>query len=775
MENDPDTINWAVGCLTRRPGLPRQTGTKNKVRVPSSKLNLRAWRVCINVDPPKRSDNRRGQHLVTNLLIPDHFLALSIRLSDLLDEIGAGKCTAMERRDTYLRRERMSTIVGSLVGRDSEDFHFGSQSEGTTTPGLNSDIDLLSSTKVMNIMTDLRDWEAGMENLLMLRDDITPPQQYLLQVIYKYTPEPVTSISDDRFVRKDSGQILLSSERWKNYVEQRAAAAHAGEVTQNGPSVSNIPNWDIVSAFHVCKPIPEIQHWIDRCRGRHWPPAKLLEAAQRSPSFLVPAGHPDSDYKREEWRLSPNLIERMLMFSFNMTQIKCYISLKIIKKALLNKIVGDFITSFHCKTLMFYTIERTHPSLWKTHNLVFLLLLCLQVLRKWLRLGCLPHYIIEGVNLFDGKLSIVQQRRILQYVNYLIKNDLHDLFHIDIDNLGCRLQACGIRRIERGGEGELRPVWLRYGISLFLKFEYLNIFIMQFLKIIYLIQRSNTNFQQGIQYKLRAVVENSTNGKLTTVAFDLIYHLFALLNSVQLSTSSRLPNPGFIEIIRRFRYSLKTDVVSSRLKLASVLYCFGHLHAAIRVLEDVEKKDHIKVKAVCANIYIEGNSDLQVFANMMSDSCDNIHSEPSFAFCVRFIRQEAHCAPYIFWFEMNRSMTEEEVAQRTTTEKRWMDNAEVDARPFLYYLQYLTYGGLGERNKQLHACEILESYILNPRNLINIYHLETALNLIGHCYEMEGDYQSALDFYETSLLFENTNNAANWHIQRLQRIISNLE
>ena len=177
------------------------------------------------------------------------------------------------------------------------------------------------------------------------------------------------------------------------------------------------------------------------------PPAKLLEAARRSPSFLVPAGHPDSDYKREEWRLSPNLIERMLMFSFNMTQIKCYISLKIIKKALLNKIVGDFITSFHCKTLMFYTIERTHPSLWKEHNLVFLLLLCLQVLRKWLRLGCLPHYIIEGVNLFDGKLSIVQQRRLLQHVNYLIKNDLQDLFHIDIDNLGCRLQACGVRRI----------------------------------------------------------------------------------------------------------------------------------------------------------------------------------------------------------------------------------------------------------------------------------------------------------------------------------------
>ncbi|XP_052260152.1 uncharacterized protein LOC127864530 isoform X2 [Dreissena polymorpha] len=770
MEEEPDAINRTVNCLAPMPAFPQETGTKNKVRVPNSKLNLDARRFCIKVDPPRSSNNKRGQHLVINLLIPEHFLALSIRLSDLLDEIGAGKCTVMERRETYLRRERMMTTAAQITGGTETCFHFGSQSEGTTTPGLNSDIDFLHSAIRVNIMTDWRDWESGMNNLLMLRDDITPPQQYLLQVIHKYTPEPMTSIANDLLVRKDSGQVLFSSERCKQELEYKAS--HLG-VTKNGPSVSFIPNWDMVSAFHVCKPLPEIHHWIDRCRGRHWPPAKLLEAARRSPSFLVPAGHPDSDYKREEWRLSPNLIERMLMFSFNMTQIKCYISLKIIKKALLNKIVGDSITSFHCKTLMFYTIERTHPSLWKEHNLMFLLLLCLQVLRKWLRLGILPHYIIEGVNLFDGKLSVVQQRRLLQYVNYLIKNDLQDLFHIDIDEFGCRLRACGILRIGQAGARELDPVRLRYGIRCLLKFEYFENCSSVLTEKVYAMQSSNTNFQQDIQYKLRAVVENSTNGKLTTVAFDLIYHLFALLNSVQSSTSSRLPNPAFIEIIRRFRYSLKTDVVSSGLKLASVLYCFGHLHAAIRVLEDVEKKDHIKVKSVCGMTEIYGERDLQVFANMMSDSCDNVHSEPSFAFCVSFIRQEAHCAPYILLFEMNRGMTEEEVAQRHHQEKRWMDSAEVDARPFLHYLQFLTYGGLGERNKQLHEFKKLWSCIFDQRNSINMYHLETALNLLGHCCEMEGDYQGALLYYEMSLRERHTNNAANWHVQRAQRIISN--
>ncbi|KAH3840677.1 hypothetical protein DPMN_114131 [Dreissena polymorpha] len=237
---------------------------------------------------------------------------------------------------------------------------------------------------------------------------------------------------------------------------------------------------------------------------------------------------------------------------------------------------------------------------------------------------------------------------------------------------------------------------------------------------------------------------------------------------MQSSTCSQLPNPALIEIIRRFQYFFKTDVVSSRLKLASVLYCFGHLHAAIRVLNDAERRYHSKV-------VIEGQTDLQVFVNMISDNCDNLLSKPPFAFCVSFIRQEVHCAPYILWFEMNRGMTEEEVEQRNDIEKGWMDNAEMDARPFLHYLQYLTYGGLGERNKQLHAFDMLKSYILYPRNKINIYHRETALNLIGHCYEMEGDYQRALYIYETSLRLHETNNAANWHLQRVQSIISNLE
>ncbi|KAH3751949.1 uncharacterized protein LOC127847954 [Dreissena polymorpha] len=705
--------------------------------------------------------------------MPEYFTEWSIRMTEVLADIGAGKDTVIERRRTFLRMECMAEIASKYNGQDFECFHFGSQSEGTTTPGLESDIDFLASDNTANIMKDWGHWKAGMRNLLMLKDDFTPPQQYLLQKIRSDTPEPVTSLRCDLAVKKDSGEVLYSADRIKEYIEKfiiENLNDNRENIHRNGPSVSNKPNWDNVPAFHVCKPLPEIQQWIDRCRGRHWPSVQLLDAARVAPCFLVPAGHPDSDYKREEWRPSPNLIERMMMFSFNMTQIKCYIILKLIKKALFTKIVGDVITSFHCKTLMFYTIERTHPSLWFGHNLLILISNCLCILRKSLLLGRLPHYIIHGVNLFDGKVSKMQQRRLLVYVDSMIRSNLQDVLTIDIDKIGSRLRACSIVQA-----GEKRRVCVRDRISLLLNFESVNLCSKMLVAIKYKMHSSNTTVQQNITCLLRNVFYCSTNVRMKTVALECIKHLYVVHTLMQLSNCLRFGNVFDINIIRRLKHTLNTDVASNRLKLASILYCSGHIHAAVRVLEDVRRRFHSKVKAVCSYrvLVIDGVRDLNVFNNMLTGNSDNGLSEEHFAFCVQFSRQESYCTPVALLFEMNRNITEEGVAQRHFAAKRWMDSAEVDARPLLHYLQYLSYGGLGERHKQQCALLALKSCIFDTSNTINRYHFETAMNLLGHCHEMEGDYTKALHFYSESLSCYNTsNNAANWHVRRVLRLIS---
>ena len=114
----------------------------------------------------------------------------------------------------------------------------------------------------------------------------------------------------------------------------------------------------------------------------------------------------------------------------------------------------------------------------------------------------------------------------------------------------------------------------------------------------------------------------------------------------------------------------------------------------------------------------------------------------------------------------------DDVDHRSDSQREWMDWAEVDARPFLLYLQYLTYRGLGVRHRQLEAFHRLENIVTSDK-LDQLYHHETVFNLFGHCCELEGDVEEALNAYNTSLRNKPRNNAANWHKQRLELFMNN--
>ncbi|XP_052273406.1 uncharacterized protein LOC127873574 isoform X2 [Dreissena polymorpha] len=377
-----------------------------------------------------------------------------------------------------------------------------------------------------------------------------------------------------------------------------------------------------------------------------------------------------------------------------------------------------------------------------------------QKLRKCLHVGILPHYIIPGVNLFDGKLSTRQQLRLFKYVDAMIENNLQDLLHIEIDKFGQRLCARSVNGI--GLVEKLSRLSLNKSISLQLEFK--RRVILQ-----------NSLNEPDIKASLLAIHSFSKNREFKPTVCEAAKLVYAVRTSLRASTYLRsgMTCPNFI--LKYFQYCLSTDVASSHLKIASVLYCSGHLRSAALVLEDVEMRYHSNVKAVCGRR--KTRDDLQVFANMISGNCEHVFSESPFASCVNFIRQEAYCAPRILWFEMFRGISEEDISRRNFMEKRWMDNAEVDARSFLYYLQYLTYGELGEHYKQLCTLLTFVLYVFDTPN-INLYHPETALNLIGHCYEMEGNYDLASSCYALSLINQTHNNAAYWHVSRLMRLIN---
>jgi len=235
------------------------------------------------------------------------------------------------RRHTFLHREAAKDVDANRDGDDLTYFHFGSQSEGTTTPGLQSDTDTLRAEYQINIMYSWADWHQGRWNLLVVRDEDTPPQHYLLQWIRSDVPLPVTHTHDPDYITDSQGRIFYS-----NMAVVRRLAAGCGHLhlphLRHGLSNTWSEDWDYVVAF-LCKTLPrDIMSWFTKMQQGFWPSQETLQAARMCPCFLVPVGCHGSMNEEIEWRITPNLIERLLMFSLNMVPIKCFVVLKMVKK-----------------------------------------------------------------------------------------------------------------------------------------------------------------------------------------------------------------------------------------------------------------------------------------------------------------------------------------------------------------------------------------------------------------------------------------------------------
>jgi len=709
--------------------------------------------------------------LYFQVMFPAFFRHLSLVLYQVLECVGVNPWVVERRRHSFLHREAVRDVDNHQAGRDTTHFHFGSQSEGTTTPGLQSDTDLLFTQNRANIMFSWADWQRGRVNYLMVREEDTPPQHYLLQWISGVIPQPVTHIDHPDFVTDSQGHLFYS-----NMTVVRVMAEQWGDRhMRHGPSNSFREDRDFVSAFY-CKTLPsEIMSWFTRMQHGYWPSHQTLQAAKRCGCFLVPDGHHGSVNQEIEWRITPNLIERLLMFSLNMVPIKCLVVLKMLKKQ-------EFVKYIHCenckfttflfKTALFFTLNRTHPTLWTKHRLVECIVRCLQTILEFLNQGICPHFIVEGVDLFDGKLCRECQLSLEQAIQGMIQDDMHVLFHLQSDDLGQRLMALPHDVRPYPGDDVNAGICGRLVKDMFqLNLRNLRNTCSRLCK------NAEADMITNLNNKINILESLAVNGRTTQYDNNYIKFIVKSLMSVKASVTSssciQSGDPLPQNIWQLYGESLNTDVASSKLKLASMHYCQGELRRAASVLNEVEFDLDDSVQPVCGCGGEPANDKLsKKFCEYTVQNDSHEQLTKKLAFCVRFLREEKFCAPQFLWCEMYRAVGDD-VDHRDVNQHDWMDWAEVDARPFLLYLQYLTYRGLGVRHRQLEAFHGLEDIVTSQYKLDQLYHWETVLNLFGHCWELEGDVLVALLVYNTSLRNRSRNNAANWHKQRLELRLNN--
>ena len=158
--------------------------------------------------------------------------------------------------------------------------------------------------------------------------------------------------------------------------------------------------------------------WFGRERHYNWPSQEQIDKCKTLECFFVQVGHPNSDEKHLQWRISLSLQERLLVTSFNSVQLKCYVLLKMIKKERIHKALGEkSLTSYHFKTSMLYMIENTPAEFWTEENLLVCVHHCLRQMLLWVETGVCPNYFIPEENMFDGRI-FGQVRCRLEYVKY---------------------------------------------------------------------------------------------------------------------------------------------------------------------------------------------------------------------------------------------------------------------------------------------------------------------------------------------------------------------
>ncbi|XP_060578918.1 uncharacterized protein LOC132735903 [Ruditapes philippinarum] len=689
--------------------------------------------------------------------VPNYTETVSMRLSEVLADIGVDERIVLKRRRALLLEESMINVNNQLRNENTYTlYYFGSRSEGTTTIGMESDTDELYCFNNHPVIQDWCEWIPGVTNYLMIQDNSVSPGYCLLQLLRNDAPLPVDGESDQNFFRDRTGKMLL-----KQFIVpgKYFDKLHGPARVSQGPH--GYIDTDIVTALH-CKTWPQqARQWLDQQGDAQWPSAEMKQYCSRTGCFVVAVGCRGSEHEHVEWRISTSLSERCLMFNLNITQIRCYVLMKMFIKSFLGSQFEDVISSYMCKTVLFHCIANSHFNIWRENNLFSCLSLCLNLLYNNIINENCPHFIIPENNLMRGKISPVDKPYILEILNNIINSEGVALLGIKCDDLGSRLHLKFYN---------LCPFKTSDLISGYLLHDTASNILNSFLfNSSTLKNKSPYEAVQILTNCILSILNLQYEGLVETACQRLAPWYCTTLGSMLASININQHNTVSADALKLISLGLHTDVASSKLKLASILYCVQEIQKADLVLSEIERSYDLQiVEPVCSCYEFEKKAPRQGFFV----TCDNYNEDAiqyTTASCVTFLPCEIHCIPTELRYEMLRSTPEDRIF--LTEEDDWMDNAVVDSLPYLYFLQYKVTRHLGRNNeKQSALSNLLRTIITEP----NLGHRETALSILGKCMEQEGRVRDALQCYLMSLNLRRRNNAAKIHICTLLSVLRNI-
>ena len=351
--------------------------------------------------------------------------ACSTLLSLLLDKVTGTKEQIAIRQDFC----RIFDCTYSI--RLQHRIHFtGSKAEGLDLPGSDKDYMMdLNGIYNIEVMQSPREESNSSANTLIMCTENVRPGFALLQM-----PRVPSNLAHATEII--NGVHYLSSNLMVHFIFQGQTSGvfvnQFSKLKRQGPSIEQTVSKDSEGIDNVrsmhCAFWPNVaSEWRQRPRYFGWPKPSDISSIVSFGCHLVAVGHPLSESKFTEWRISFSIAERTLVWSFNHVQMQCYAVMKIILKEFIKikcSSENKVLCSYFIKTFLFWKFEGRDLQFWRIDNFRECIMYLLNQFVICLREGVLPHYFIPEFNLLSVKLTHEAQQELMQLFDIVVQTDI---------------------------------------------------------------------------------------------------------------------------------------------------------------------------------------------------------------------------------------------------------------------------------------------------------------------------------------------------------------
>ena len=713
---------------------------------------------------------------------PAFYKVLSLKICDILHHVGVSQADRKEHEKVFTALEILGSLpIKSMAPLQCSTYFFGSSFEGTATDGMFPDTDMLFSFSGLGYICQDDKHLPDDAYLLMVQEEATAAGYAKLQLLQ----EKCRSVSQELYsfaicfgVETDNaGRSFVCNTGIKDTVipliTGLQTVKHGPALTTGGP----VKPRDAVLAFR-CKEWPECaQEWLTRPRRYNWPSAALIDKMKQMGFFLVPVGHPDSTEQNKEWRISLSLQERSLMQSMNPVQFMCYVMLKLFKRNIIEPFVGvESLSSYHCKTCLFYMAENTPEDFWKPDNLLSCAVSCLEMISDWAEEGVCPNYFIPEENMFERRVKGHVRVKLCQILSQMLTSNCQFLLYIKTDGICKLIRSFCSKTSPHSPEEPVSEAKVVRKVNLH---KYYANYVHKLVRMLLLDQYTN-NASQLLEHMARlrdikVVTEHSEAEIKDSVSLIVPYLELNLLTKLSAVAKSSAATDTLRDILFGRVWhdiSLVTDCLTAKLKHATYLYAYGNERASLDVVQSVSSNcAHMLSYCVCIGSSPYGSMRVETpevfYERKNEDMSRNKFMCKFWAPCVPFSAIEKDVIPEALVHELPLpGLPEEGAALPQLFYDRYAAFIGVDSKILLIFLLYLNHSRLGMEVVAEQDLLVLELFLEDDMLL---GHRATGYNLLGWGYMQKQYRDKAAECFQISLALKGMKNAASKYLQDLYK------